>query len=31
VRLDFGDAPLAAQAGRWLRQTVRARFAPDTM
>jgi putative peptide zinc metalloprotease protein len=31
VRLDFGDAPLAAQAGRWLHQTVRARFAPDAL
>jgi putative peptide zinc metalloprotease protein len=31
VRLDFGDAPLAAQAGRWLRQTVRGRFAPDEL
>jgi len=29
VRLDFGSASLAAQAGRWLRQTVRGRFAPD--
>jgi len=29
VRLDLGSASLAAQAGRWIRQTVRGRFAPD--
>ena len=29
VRFDHGSASLAAQAGRWLRQTVRGRFAPD--
>jgi len=29
VRLDFGSASLATQAGRWLRQTVRGRFAPE--
>lgn len=29
VRFDHGSASLAAQTGRWLRQTVRARFAPD--
>lgn len=31
VRLDFGDASLGVQAGRWLRQTVRGRFAPDEL
>ena len=31
VRLDHGDASLAEQAARWLRQTVRGRFAPDAL
>lgn len=30
VRLDLGSASAAAQVGRWLRQTVRGRFAPDS-
>jgi putative peptide zinc metalloprotease protein len=29
VRLDLGQASAAAQAARWVRQTVRGRFAPD--
>ena len=29
VRFDHGHASLAEQAGRWLRQTVRSRFAPE--
>ena len=29
VRLDLGHASAAAQAARWLRQTVRGRFAPE--
>jgi len=29
VRLDFGAASLGAQGWRWVRQTVRGRFAPD--
>lgn len=29
VRLDFGSASLGAQGWRWMRQTVRGRFAPD--
>lgn len=31
VRLDHGDASLAEQMARWLRQTVRSRFAPDAL
>jgi putative peptide zinc metalloprotease protein len=31
VRLDHGNASLAEQAARWLRQTVRGRFAPDAL
>ncbi len=31
VRLDFGSASLATQTARWMRQTVRGRFAPDEL
>jgi putative peptide zinc metalloprotease protein len=31
VRMDFGRASLASQGARWVRQTVRGRFAPDEL
>jgi putative peptide zinc metalloprotease protein len=31
VRMDFGQASLATQGARWVRQTVRGRFAPDEL
>jgi hypothetical protein len=29
--MDFGQASLATQGARWVRQTVRGRFAPDEL